>query len=322
MLDLGWLPWQSQQRALRPAQMGTSRALAAALAVKEWCGDLAELAKARLMAMVLLTTLVGFYLGKEHPTEGWKAWHLLIGTGLVAASAAGLNQILEKDVDRRMVRTATRPLPAGRLSLNHALGIALVEGMGGLWYLGATLGAGPMVVAALTLVLYVVLYTPMKRKTPWHTLVGAVAGALPPVIGYMAGDRGQASVASFLFGILFLWQLPHFLAIAWLHRKEYEEAGIRTLIEKDPEGRLCAAACVGFAVALWILTLLAPALGGFGGLYLSGALFFGALFVGLAIRFFQDRTDAGARSLFVASIVYLPLLLALLVLDYRRPPVP
>ncbi|CAF0689012.1 heme o synthase [Candidatus Methylacidithermus pantelleriae] len=297
--------------------MGGSRLGELLVGAREWCRDVAELAKARLMAMVLVTTLVGFYVGSSRPSEGGKAWHLLVGTALVAAAAAGLNQLLERDVDRRMSRTCDRPIAAGRFAPRQACLIAVFEGLAGLFYLAKTVGMGPSWVAALTLFLYVVLYTPLKRKSPWHTLIGAVSGALPPLIGYVAGDQRDWAMGWVLFGILFLWQLPHFWAIAWLYRQEYGEAGIRTFFDSDRSGVSCGWACLVFSVLLWAVSLVPWWMGTVGGLYGPGAVVLGGFFVGLAFRFLQEPSRTHARSLFLGSIVYLPALLALLVVGYR-----
>ncbi len=276
-----------------------------------------ELTKARLTLMVVLTALVGFYLGSSSPVDFALMLHTVLGTASVAAGAAVLNQFLEREHDSRMNRTAGRPLPAGHISPSVALiiGAALsIVGMGWLLLLVNPLTAS---LGALTLSSYLFVYTPLKRITVLNTVVGAVPGALPPLMGWAAAT-GRLSPAGFaLFGILFFWQLPHFMAIAWLYRKDYSDAGFRMLSAVDPDGRRTAASAVRNSVALLAVSLF-PFMFGFAGrFYLIGAVILGGAMLFTAVSFSRKLTMGAARRLFFASIIYLPLLLGLLVADKR-----
>jgi heme o synthase len=239
----------------------------------------------------------------------------LLGTALVAAGTNAWNQIRERDIDARMIRTRRRPLPSGRLSTRAAIWFASAITVVGVLYLAATVNLLTSVLAALTFASYVLLYTPLKRKTSLNTLVGAVPGALPIVGGWTAagGDLGAAVAA--LFWILFLWQLPHFLALAWLYREDYRAGGLRMLSVSDDQGRDTGRMALLYAVALLPISLMPTLLGVTGAWYFFGALALGLTYVGAGTGLLFSATPARAWRLFFVSIVYLPALLTLMVLD-------
>jgi protoheme IX farnesyltransferase len=276
---------------------------------------LCDLVKARLTFLVLLTTAVGFYLGWRGPLGLWSMFHTLLGTALVACGAAALNQLSEREHDARMRRTAERPLPSGRLQPETVLVLGGVSSALGLIYLAFLVNPLTSLLGAVTLGSYLFLYTPLKRVTWLNTAVGAIPGALPPLMGWTAA-RGEITGEGWaLFGILFFWQIPHFLAIAWLYREEYEKAGFVMLPSVDPEGFRTGRQAVSHAMGLLIVSL-TPFLFHLTGLfYLFGALLLGMLFLVCALRFSRNLTPRRARQLFFASIIYLPLLLGLMVLD-------
>lgn len=280
---------------------------------QSWAADLAELVKARLSLLVLATTLVGFLLGQGSAPLAWPILlATLLGTALSACGAAALNQWWERDVDALMRRTRTRPLPAGRMHPADALifGLALsVFGVAGL----AVVNLFSAVLALATIVVYVLIYTPLKRMSAINTLVGAIPGALPPLIGWIAAT-GEASLPGWvLFAILWFWQMPHFLAIAWMYRDEYAAAGFIFLPGRDANGEATARQVVLYTLCL-VLSSLVPAFIGLNSLwYFAGAMALGAAFCVPALRFAWHRSRDAARQLFFASIIYLPLLLTLLV---------
>lgn len=285
--------------------------------IKAWLGDWAELMKARLSLLVLLTTLVGLYCGSGGQLELWRTVFTLLGTSLVAAAAATLNEWIERDLDARMIRTAQRPLPTGRISPDEALvGGAIMAGVGlGILYFGVN--APVAFLAGMTVALYLFVYTPMKKWTALNTLVGAVPGAIPPLIGFVAG-RGNLGLEGWaLFSILFLWQIPHFLAIAWRHREDYRRAGFRMLPCRDEQGRVTGLVALVYCLALlaasiWPVYLQSAGLG-----YAVGAVVLGGAFAFLAGSFAWKPSMASARNLFLGSIAYLPILLILLVVDRK-----
>lgn len=278
-------------------------------------GDLSELVKARLTTLVLLTTLVGFCMGSPADIRvsllGWT----LLGTALLAGGAAALNQVLERNRDALMIRTRNRPIPAGRISpKTAALGGALA-GVAGIVLLAVAVNPLAAAVGATTLLSYLFIYTPLKSRAPVNTLVGAVPGALPPVIGWAAA-RGELGLAAWsLFLLQFFWQIPHFLAIAWLYRQDYARAGLRMLPVVDPTGIQTGRHAIAHAGALLIASLLPVGLGLTGGLYAAGAFLAGALFLWLTFRFARERTDVQARQLFLGSVIYLPVVLGLMVFN-------
>jgi protoheme IX farnesyltransferase len=278
-------------------------------------GILAELTKARLTALVLITTITGFFVGSTETSHWLAGVPVLLGTGLVAAGAAALNEWWERDLDRLMARTAIRPLPSGQIEPWVALVLGLSAALGGLAYLATVVNGLTAGLGALALVSYVLIYTPLKRRTPLNTFVGALPGALPPLMGWTAarGELGMGGLA--LFGVLFWWQIPHFMAIAWLYRDQYARAGFRMLPVVDPQGRATAATAVVTSALLWVTSLVPAAVGVFGPVYGVGALALGFGFLCASMVFARQMQQGQARLLFFASIVYLPLLLGLLMFD-------
>ena len=277
--------------------------------------DFLALTKPRLNLLVLVTTLVGLYLAAPEGVALPILVHTLLGTACVAGGAAALNQVWERDTDALMARTRTRPVPAGRLRASEALWFAVILSVAGVADLAANVNVLAAGAAWLTLVTYVFVYTPLKRRTSLATLVGAVPGALPPVIGWAAAAGSITLPAVVLFGIVFLWQMPHFLAIAWLYRHEYAAAGIPLLPVLEPDGRRTGRQALLYAAALWPVSLLPTLVGLAGGFYIALATLLGFALVAFSIRFARDRSTAAARRLFIFSIVYLPLLWGALVAD-------
>ena len=274
-----------------------------------------DLVKARLTFLVLLTTLVGFYLGSRGAVDFWLMFHALAGTALLACGAAALNQLWEREHDALMRRTADRPLPSGRLRPDTVLILGGAASMAGLVYLALAVNLLTSVLGAATLGSYVFVYTPLKRVTWLNTAVGAVPGALPPLMGWTAA-RGELTGEGWaLFAILFFWQIPHFLAIAWMYREEYEKAGFVMLPSVDPDGSRTGRQAVSHTLGLLTLSLLPFLFRITGTIYLAGALVLGTAFVFYAVQFSRDLTRPRARQLFFLSIVYLPLLLGLMVFD-------
>jgi len=278
--------------------------------------DYVELTKPRLNLLVVLTTLAGYYLGKDDAAPISRLINTVIGTTLVAGGASVLNQVWEKDTDRLMRRTRLRPLPAARLAPTPALwfGVALsTAGLAELWFLANPLSA---LVAFATVLSYLVVYTPLKLKSSLSTIVGAVPGALPPLIGWAAATDSLSAGGWALFGIVFFWQMPHFLAIAWMHRDDYASAGMPLLPVVEPSGRSTGRQAVLYAAAMIPVSLLPTLLGLAGPRYLVTAIVLGAVVLWLSFEFAATRTHVAARRLFFATIIYLPLVLGALVADH------
>ena len=277
--------------------------------------DYVELVKPRITLMVMLTALVGFVMGSRGAVDFPALVAALAGTGLVAAGASTLNMLLERRTDALMHRTRNRPLPTGRLRPAEALAWGAVLTAAGLAFLAWRSGPLPALVALVTWTSYLFLYTPLKTRTSLATVVGALPGALPPVIGWTAA-RGSIDPGAFvLFAILFLWQIPHFLAIAWIYREDYARGGLPMLPVVDPAGIVTGRQAVANALALTIVSL-APAFGGMAGdVYLAGALALGVMFTASAVWAAVKRTPAAARGLFLASLAYLSTLCTLLIVD-------
>jgi heme o synthase len=277
--------------------------------------DLFRLTKPKLLSLVLFTTMVGFCAATRGPVPILRLLHTLIGTALIAGGATALNMYRERKLDALMKRTALRPLAAGRLPAGQALVFALVLSAGGLAYLFARVNHLTGLLAALVFVCYLFLYTPLKTKTWLSTFVGAVPGALPVVMGWTASGRAISYGAWMLFAIVFLWQLPHFCSIGWLHREDYSNAGLPVISVVDHDGRGTGRLAVLFVAILLGVTLM-PFLHGLAGrAYLAGAVILGVIFLGCAIHFALFPNARTARKLFIASALYLPALLSLLVLD-------
>jgi protoheme IX farnesyltransferase len=280
--------------------------------------DLLELTKPRITVFVVLTAFLGFAAGTDGPLAGLDAvllLHTLLGTALVASGTSAFNEIAEVDLDRRMARTATRPLPAGRLPLVEAGVFALALSALGVAELWVFANGVTAFLAALTLTSYVFVYTPMKTRSPLSTIVGAVPGALPPLGGYTAAAGAIGAPGLALFAILFLWQMPHFYAIGWRHREDYGAAGFRILSTVDPSGRSSARHALAFGLLLVPVSVLPTFLGTAGVVYAAGALLLSGWFAGTAVRFFRETTDKAAKSMFLASIAWLPAIVVLLLAD-------
>lgn len=277
--------------------------------------DFAALAKPRVVLMVLVTALVGFYLGSRGAPDYVALLQTLIGVGLAAAGSLALNQFLEREVDSRMERTRLRPLPDGRLEPTEALGFGAAMTVAGLLYLALAVNALSSLLAAIIVGSYLFVYTPLKRKSAICTVVGSISGALPPVIGWAAA-RGELGLEAWvLFAILFLWQLPHTLAIGTLYREDYARAGIRVLPVVDPDGRSTGRQIVSNCLALLVVALLPTLIGLAGAVYFLGAFALGVGLLGCGFALAISRSMANARRLLFASLVYLPLLLGLMALD-------
>ena len=279
--------------------------------------DLFVFTKVRVNLLVVATTAGGFYMGAIGAVDVAVLVWTVLGTALVAGGAAALNQISERDLDRMMDRTRLRPLPDGRLGLREAHVIAWTASVAGLAILAATSNLLATVIAAATLAIYAFIYTPMKRATSFSTVVGAVPGALPPLIGWAAA-RGSIDVQAWsLFSIVFLWQLPHFLAIAWLYKEDYARAGFPMLPVVEPDGSSTARQSLLYAATLVPMSILPSALGMAGLTYALAAFVLGLIFVAAGIRFAIGRTKANAKLLFLMSLLYLPLVWAIMIADKR-----
>lgn len=283
---------------------------------RNWAADLAELAKLRLNFLVLVTTMVGYSMS---PGVNWSDWrrllHTLIGTALTAASASILNQLVERRWDSLMNRTKRRPLPGQRILPAEALVLGLVTGIVGLVELFFFVNGLTALIGFITLASYVAIYTPLKRVTTLCTVVGAIPGALPPVMGVAAVAGQITPIGWALFGILFCWQMPHFLAIAILYREDYARGGFKMLPVVDEHLTATSRQMVFYALALIPVTLTPTLLGATGGLYFIAATVLGLAFLGFAVVCVMTRGRAEARQVFLASILYLPCLLAVMMLD-------
>lgn len=280
----------------------------------EW-GAYVALTKPRIALMVLLTVAVGYLLGaRGRALPSTLAW-TLIGTGLVAAGASAWNQVLEGARDSRMRRTRMRPIPTGQVAVLPAAVFATALSLLGLALLAAFTRPAAVAVAASTLILYVAVYTPMKPLSTLNTAVVAIPGALPPVIGWAAATGRLSFEGWTLFLIVFLWQFPHFLAIAWIHREDYARGGHRMLPLVDPQGKLTGRQAAVYALILVPCGLLPSVVGIAGTVYFVGALAASLFYLWFAVRFWADVNDATARGLLKASIVYLPTVISLLLLN-------
>ena len=277
--------------------------------------DYWTLTKPEVNSLVVASTLAGFYLAWRGPMNYALMFHTLVGTLLVASGTATLNQWVERESDAHMRRTANRPIPAGRLSSSEAMWFGIILAVAGGLELALAVNILACFLALLTLASYLLLYTPLKRKTSYCTLVGAFPGAMPPLIGWAAA-RGHLSLEAWiLYALLFFWQFPHFLSIAWMYREDYERAGLVMLPPNDPQGRLAARQILATSIALLPVSLLPTLLGQMGMTY-----FFGALALGLAILYYgaataRVRSNLMARRLLLASVFYLPLVFGLMIVD-------
>ena len=279
--------------------------------------DVLVLVKARLSLLVLITTLVGFLLGWKGPFDWVLLTATLLGTALCAAGASALNQWWERDIDATMKRTMDRPLPARRMRPVDALLFGLFFSTTGIAILALFTNWDAAFLAFATIAIYILVYTPMKRISSLNTLVGAVPGALPPLIGWMAARGNYDLEGCLLFAILWFWQMPHFLAIAWMYKDDYAQGGFVMLTANDPECATTSRQALLYSFCLLLVTLVPGVLGFNSPVYFFGALVLGLAFSGFALHFIRRRNRHAARNLFFASIVYLPVLLGLLVATKR-----
>ena len=280
--------------------------------------DYYQLLKPRITFLVLVTTLAGSVLAAGGPLPWMIVLHALIGTALASGGASALNQYMERDVDGLMKRTQNRPLPQGRLTPRAVLMYGTLVSIAGVVYLGMQVNLLTAGVAAFTILSYLLIYTPSKRVTWLSTLIGAVPGALPPVIGWAALRNDLGLEAWVLFAIVFLWQIPHFLASAWMYRTDYARAGFPVLPVQDPHGGRTGRHITWNCVALLPVSLLPTLMGLTGKVYFVGALIIGLAFLAFGIATAVLRTNLSARRLLVASVIYHPILLALIVFDATK----
>jgi len=287
-------------------------------AKRQWLSRLADywtLTKPEVNFLVLVSALVGFYLASRSPLDFFRLFHTLMGTLLVASGTGTLNQFIERQSDKHMRRTANRPLPSGRLAPAAALWFGILLAALGGWELWVFTNPLASKLALLTLGAYLLFYTPLKKKTPLCTLVGAFPGAMPPLIGWAAVRNSLGLDAWALYVILFLWQFPHLLAIAWMYREDYARAGLQMLPRNDHEGQATVRQILVYSLVLIPASLMPAFLGQAGKAYLVGALVLGLGFLHYGMRLALCRSNSLARRLVLASIVYLPLVFALLMVD-------
>ena len=277
--------------------------------------DFLALTKPRLVLMVLIATVAGFYLGSFGEFDWIRLLNTIFGTALAAGGTIALNQYVERDLDAKMRRTRSRPLPDGRLHPARALIFGVTISAGGVLYLLVAVNALSSLLAAITVLSYIFLYTPMKRKTPFCTFVGAIPGALPPMGGWVAAQGGLGFEAWVLFGIMFFWQIPHSLAIAWMYRTDYERAGLKLLPVIHPDGRSTGHQIVSNCLALLAVGLVPTLIGIAGPSYFIAALALGSVFLGCGVSFAILRSTVAARRLLLASYLYIPLQLGMLSID-------
>ena len=280
--------------------------------------DLYELTKPRMNFLVLCTTAVGFYMApRSGPAAHWLVLlHALLGTAMTAASAAVINQLVERDHDALMPRTRDRPLPAGRILPAEALAMGIVLGVVGVAYLALLVNPLTALLGAITLLSYVFVYTPLKRTTSLNTVIGAIPGAIPPVMGWTAAANALGPEAAALFAILFLWQMPHFLAIAILYKRDYAAGGFKMLPVVDtPDLRMTSRMIVLYGLALIPASLIPSLVRMSGPVYFTAAVLLGLGFLSYCLSAALSRNRADAKKLFFASIIYLPVLLAFMMTD-------
>ncbi|HEX9263008.1 MAG TPA: heme o synthase [Candidatus Binatia bacterium] len=287
----------------------------AAISASRRVSDFFELTKPRIVLMVLVTALVGYYAGSERVPDYLRLLQVLIGTALAAGGTLTLNQFIERDIDAMMERTRHRPLPDARVQPQDALWFGVALTLLGLGYLAVAVNPLSAVVAGAITLSYLLVYTPMKRYSSLCLPLGAVPGALPPVIGWVAA-RGELSVDAWvLFAILFLWQIPHTLAIAYLYREDFAKAGIQFLPVIEPDGESTNRQILIHCGALLVVSLLPTLIGLAGASYFIAAFILGAAFLASGIKLVMAPTRAGARRLLFASLIYLPVLLLVMALD-------
>ena len=298
------------------AQAAPYNAATARTTVRSRGADFLSLTKPRLNTLVLVTTAAAYYLGDGQRLPLAHLIHTIVGTALVAGGASALNQHWERDTDRLMRRTRLRPLPDARLHPQDAMWFGIALSAVGLAQLTLFVNTLTAVIAALTLLSYVWLYTPLKVKTSLSTIVGAIPGALPALLGWTAATNALSAGGWVLFGIVFMWQMPHFLAIAWMFRDDYANAGIPLLPVVEPDGRSTGRQTVLYTAGLLPISLLPMAVGMATAYYLVGALTLGAILMVLSLEFAASRSMPSARRLFYGTILYLPLLWIALLTDH------
>lgn len=277
--------------------------------------DFVALAKPRLNLLVVASTLAGYAMADGEPLGALRICGLALGTGLVAGGASAFNQVYERDIDALMQRTRLRPLPDQRLQPLEALMFGTAITIVGALMVAAASNVLAAAVALTTVLVYVAIYTPLKRRTPFNTVIGAIPGALPAIVGWSAASGEITAKAWVLFGIMFLWQMPHFLAIAWLCREDYGRARLQMLPVLEPDGRSTGRQAVLYGAALIPLSLAPAPLHMAGQIYFVGALVLGLAFLWLTFRFARTRSTADARRAFFGSLAYLPLLWMLMIAD-------
>jgi protoheme IX farnesyltransferase len=291
--------------------------------------DYAELTKLRVTTLIIMTAWCGYFFGAHRAGVSWISFgllHALIGIGLVSSGTAALNEVMEHDVDAHMRRTARRPIPAGRMTLAHAMTVGLLMSIGGSFYLAIFANPLTGLLTFLTSVVYLAAYTPLKRVSPICTFVGAFPGAMPGVLGWTAARGHLEWETLVLFAILFVWQFPHFFSIAWLYREDYEKGGIKMLPVVEEDGRSTARRILAYSVALIPISVLPSYFGMAGKVYLVGALVLGCamLYFGVRLAFLNlplaaARSKMRARHVLQATVIYLPLLFTLMMSNPVRP---
>jgi len=280
--------------------------------------DYIALTKPRITWLILMSTGVGYFFGAKNGWHLATLIHTIIGTGLIASGTAALNQWYEREADAKMRRTQDRPLPAGRLDPGKALLFAVLISVAGFAELWIGANALAAMLGLVTLLCYLFVYTPLKQRSPHSTTIGAIPGAMPPLIGFAAAAGTLTWQAWALFAILFLWQFPHFYAIAWMYKDDYARAGIRMLPVVEPDGKSTALRILLYSIALIPISLMPKFFAMAGNLYLYGALAMGLAFLYAGMRIRTDRTRQQARRVLLASVVYLPLLFSLMMFDRPR----
>lgn len=308
-----------EQRDLAGCPGGASETVVssplAAESLRVRLADFVELAKLRISSLVLVVAAIGFCLASAGPLDLLLLFHTMIGTALTAAAANTINQLIEREYDRLMPRTMDRPIAAGRVSPVEAFVFGSICLVLGLLILGLLVNPLATVLAAATFGLYIFAYTPLKRRTVFNTMVGAVPGALPPMIGYAGAGGELGPWAWMLFAILFVWQLPHFFAIAWMYREDYRLGGYKMLSVVDPTGRRTVRQTIFFTLLLIAATLVPSMFGYVGPWATAAAIILGVMLLAVAARMARRLSYQTARSMLLASVIYLPILLILLLLD-------
>ncbi len=298
---------------MRPGSSTAETAVARPLVTT--IGDYLELTKPSIVWLILMSTVVAFYLASDGPLAYWLLLHTVVGTGLLAAGSGALNQWFEREADGKMRRTENRPLPAGRLAAIPALWFGVAISVAGMLYLLLNVNTLTALIGLLTLASYLFLYTPLKSRTWLSTFVGAFPGAAPPLIGWAAARNGLGWESWVLFAILFLWQFPHFYAIAWMYREDYARAGILMLPVVEPDGVSTGRQIVAYAALLLPISLAPTWLGLAGWLYFCGALATSLFYLYFGVLCARRKTGVQARKLLQASVLYLPLIYCFLVLN-------